>query len=160
MRRRHWAALTGWCVACLIWGPAGCTSVVPEALRGAVDRRLTYAQLAQAPESYRGRLVLVGGEVMRVGPAGPDLELTLAERPLSPVDESPLLGLASRGDLVVQVPGGARAALREGDVLTVVGVVLGREAGNDAESVPRLEARHLQVWPAGSLQPYAAEPGW
>ena len=157
MRWRCRAALIGCCLGPALWALAGCTSVVPEALRGQVDRDLTYTQLARDPESYRGRLVVVGGEVLRVGFAGRDLELTLAERPLSPVDESPMLGRASRGDLLVQVPGGARAAFREGSVLTVVGVVLGRETAADPDAVPRLEARHIQVWPVGRLQPPAPE---
>ncbi len=157
MRWRCHAALIGCCLGPALWVLAGCTSVVPEALRGQVDRGVTYAQLAQDPEAYRGRLVVVGGEVLRVGFAGRDLELTLAERPLSPVDDSPMLARASRGDLLVQVPDGARAALREGAVLTVVGVVLGRESAGDPRSVPRLEARHIQVWPVGRLLPPAPE---
>jgi outer membrane lipoprotein len=146
------AALVGWCLGPALWGLANCTSVVPQALRGEVDRGLTYAQLAQDPEGYRGRTVVLGGEVLRVRPAGRDLELTLAERPLSPVDESPMLGRASGGDLVVQVPGAARAEFREGFVVTVVGVVLGRESAEDPASPPRLEARHIQVWPVGQAQ--------
>ncbi len=144
----------------VLWALAGCTSVVPEALRAEVDRHLTYAQLAKDPESYRGRLVLVGGEVLRVQPTGRDMELTLTQRPLSPVDESPLLGIASGGDLVVQVPGAARAAFREGYVVTVVGVVLGRESAQDPESAPRLEARHVHVWPVGQLQPRTGGLQW
>lgn len=157
---RSRAVLIGWWLGPLLWVLAGCTSVVPPALRGEVDRDLTYPQLAQDPDSHRGRLVLLGGEVLRVDFAGRDLELTLAERPLSAMDESPMLGLASRGDVVVQVPGGARAALREGNVVSVVGVVLGRETAGDPASAPRLEARHIYVWPVGQLQPYAAEPPW
>jgi outer membrane lipoprotein len=150
----------GWCLGPLLWGLAGCTSVVPEALRGEVDRGVTYAQIAQDPEAYRGRVVVLGGEVLRVRPTGRDLELTLIERPLSPVDQSPMVGRASGGDLVVQVPGAARAEFREGFAVTVVGVVLGRESAEDPASAPRLEARSIQVWPVGRAQFPAAEPAW
>jgi outer membrane lipoprotein len=158
----HWprrAALIAWCLGAALLGVASCTSVVPEALRGEVDRGLTYAQLAQDPDGYRGRMVVVGGEVLRVQPTGRDLELRLTERPLSPLDQSPMLGRASGGDVVVQVPGAARAEFREGFAVTVVGVVLGRESAEDPASAPRLEARHIQVWPAGAAQ-VPARPQW
>jgi len=153
------AAPAGWCLGAALWGLASCTSVVPEALRGEVDRGLTYAQLAQDPEGYRGHIVVVGGEVLRVRPAGRDLELTLTERPLSPVDQSPMLGRASGGDLVVQVPGAARAEFRVDFAVTVVGGVLGRESAEDPASAPRLEARHIQVWPVGAVE-LPARPQW
>jgi starvation-inducible outer membrane lipoprotein len=159
MQGRNRAASIGCCLGFVLWGLAGCTSVVPEALRGEVDRGLTYALLAQDPEGYRGRTVVVGGEVLRVRPAGRDLVLTLTERPLSPVDESPMLGRASGGDLVVQVPGAARAEFREGFAITVVGVVLGRESAEDPASPPRLEARHIQLWAVGRAR-LPAEPMW
>jgi starvation-inducible outer membrane lipoprotein len=146
--------------AILLCAVAGCSSVVPEALRGGVDRKVTYPDLARDPEALRGRLVLAGGEVLRVEPTGPDMELTLAERPLSALDESPVLSMASRGDLLVQVPGGARAAFREGQVITVVGVVVGGEAGGGPRGVPRLQAQHVQVWPTASGGFRPEGPGW
>ena len=153
--RGHRAAVLGCCMGPALWVLVGCTSVVPEALRAQVDRRLTYAQLAEDPESYRGHLVVLGGEVLRMQPTSRDLNLVLAERPLSPLDESPLLVRASGGDLVVRVPGGARAGFQEGSVVTVVGVVQGRESPEDPRSLPRLEARYIHVWPGGSLQLHA-----
>jgi outer membrane lipoprotein len=152
MRRRHRLVAVGCAAAAGLWGAVGCTSVVPEALRAEIDRSVTIAQIARTPEEYRGRTVLLGGEVVRVEPAGPDLELTLAERPLSPLDESPMLTRTSRGDVAVRVSGGARAAIREGQVVTLVGVILGREPGADPQGVPRLEAKHLYVWPVAAVQ--------
>lgn len=160
MRWQNRAALVGWCLGPVLGALAGCSSVVPDALRAEVDPRLMYAQFAGDPDHYRGRLVLVGGEVLRVQPTGRDLELTLAERPLSPLDESPLLSRASQGDVVVLVPGAARAGFREGQVLTVVGAVMGRESPADPQSPPRLEARHIYVWAVGSPRPFAGEPLW
>ncbi len=149
MRRPACTALVGSCLGPLLWGLAGCTSVVPESLRGQVDRSLTYDRLAHQPEAFRGRMVVMGGEVWRVRPMGRDLELTLTERPLSPADDSPMLGRTSGGSLVVLVPGAARAEIREGFVVTVVGVVQGRESAEDPQSPPLLEARDLHVWPVG-----------
>lgn len=152
MRRCHELVAVGCAAVAGLWGAVGCTSVVPDALRAQVDRSVTIAQIVRTPEEVRGRTVLLGGEVMRVEPVGPDLELTLAERPLSPLDESPMLTLASRGDVAVRVPGGARAVIREGHVVTVVAVILGREPGADPQGTPRLEAKHLYVWSVAAVQ--------
>src|SRR5581483_2425173 len=45
---------------------AGCppSTVVPATLEPQVDRHLTFAQVKESPESYRGRLIVLGGEVL------------------------------------------------------------------------------------------------
>jgi outer membrane lipoprotein len=44
---------------------AGCAaSVLPASLQLQVDRTLAFAQLKDSPDSYRGRLVIAGGEVL------------------------------------------------------------------------------------------------
>ena len=132
-------------LACL--AVTGCTStVVPQALLGQVDRGITYPEVAQNPEAFAGRLVLMGGVVLGVEPRGQDLYLTVAERPLSRVDEAPVLYEGSRGDLLLQVPGGAAAAYRQGDVITFVGSVLGRAPEAGLPPVPRIETRYVYMW--------------
>jgi outer membrane lipoprotein len=128
-------------------GLSGCTStVVPQALLGQVDRGITYPELAQNPEAFAGRLVLMGGVVLGVEPRGQDLVLTMAERPLSRTDEAPALYESSRGNMLLQVPGGAAAAYREGDLITFVGSVLGRAPEAGLPPVPRIESRYIYVW--------------
>ena len=143
--------LLGCALGLCAWGAAACTSVVPEALRGEVDRQLTYDQIARDPAAHRGRMIVTGGEVLRAEPRGADLELVLIERPLSALDESPILAVASRGELLVQLPAGARSGIQEGQVVTMVGSVLG--AGTTGSGlVPFLQARHIHVWPVGDLR--------
>lgn len=158
MRRRHRAAPLALALGLSAWGAPGCTSVVPDALRTQLDRAVTYPQVAQNPEALAGRIVLMGGEVLRAEPGGRGLQLTLAERPLSPVDESPMLGQESRGDLVVEVPGGMGASFRAGDVITVVGTVLGRAPGGGRPAVPHLESRSIYVWAVARPELPSAAP--
>lgn len=160
MRRLSRLLLIGCVAGAGLWAVAACTSVVPEALRGEVDRSVTFPQIVQDAGAYRGRTVLVGGEVVRVETTGADLELTLAERPLSPLDESPMLTLASRGECVVEVPGGARAGIRRGDVVTVVGVVQGRGSPADPQGAPRLQAKSLYLWPMAGIRAPTATLPW
>jgi starvation-inducible outer membrane lipoprotein len=125
----------------------GCTtSVVPQAMLGQVDRGITYPELAENPEAFAGRQVLMGGVVRGAEPRGMDLVLTVAERPLSRVNEAPALYDSSRGDLLLLVPGRAAAAYREGNLITFVGIVLGRAPEAGLPAVPRIESRYIYVW--------------
>jgi outer membrane lipoprotein len=58
--------MTGSVSATLLLLLSGCatTGVIPPALYQQLDRSLTFAQLKDSPDSYRGRLILVGGEVL------------------------------------------------------------------------------------------------
>ena len=49
---------------------AGCasTSVIPESLEQQVDKSVTFSQVLESPDSYRGKVVLLGGEVLRALP--------------------------------------------------------------------------------------------
>ncbi|MGE3485667.1 MAG: Slp family lipoprotein, partial [Nitrospira sp.] len=46
---------------------AGCASqrVVPDELEPLVDRIVTFAEVIAAPESYQGRVLVLGGEVLK-----------------------------------------------------------------------------------------------
>jgi outer membrane lipoprotein len=47
---------------------AGCSSqqIVPESLEPLVDRTVTYRDVLASPESYEGRVLMLGGEVLKV----------------------------------------------------------------------------------------------
>src|SRR5947208_1081439 len=43
----------------------GCVSeVIPKELEGQVDRKVSFLQLKEAPDTYTGRMVVLGGEVL------------------------------------------------------------------------------------------------
>ena len=58
-----------------------CASVVPGELRERV-RSVSLAEVDQAPESYAGTLLLLGGEVLAVNPRGKWMGIEVLERPL------------------------------------------------------------------------------
>jgi outer membrane lipoprotein len=46
--------------------PACAPEVIPKHLEGQVDRNISFLQVKASPESYKGRLIVLGGEVLSV----------------------------------------------------------------------------------------------
>lgn len=46
---------------------AGCssTSIIPEPLEPQIDKSVTFSQLLESPDSYRGKVLVLGGEVLK-----------------------------------------------------------------------------------------------
>lgn len=129
-----------------------CASVVPGELRERV-RSVSLAEVDQAPESYAGTLLLLGGEVLAVNPRGKWMEIEVLERPLGYRDR-PRSDRPSRGRFAVVIPvqGGDRRTdkLGPGRLVTVVGEVRGRagpSSGTPSDQPPLLMARYIHLWP-------------
>ncbi len=57
--------------------------VIPDDLRGEVDRTVTFEQVKGSPSSYKGRLIVVGGEVLSVKRLEDRTRLEVLELPLT-----------------------------------------------------------------------------
>ncbi|MBM4286075.1 MAG: hypothetical protein FJ128_12660 [Deltaproteobacteria bacterium] len=120
---------------------SGCAPAVSPELARQAAPGLTFAALAAHPETYRGKMVLLGGEVMDVQPAeGGSLlrvnqkELDAAWRPV----EAPVSG----GTFLVHSAG----RLSPDDYtprrkVTVAGVAAGKRHG-----LPLIQARQIHLW--------------
>jgi outer membrane lipoprotein len=156
---------------------SGCAPIIPEAVRRDVDRRIPFAALRQDPDAYRGRTLLLGGDILRVAPGRDETELELLERPLDAFDRPGPLD-ASGGRFLVRHPGFLDSAIyAPGRTLTVAGRVTGavvRPIGEAPYRYPVLEARAIYLWPLIQPEPLpparwpywwhpfwpSARPGW
>jgi len=139
---------------------SACASTFPKALMEQVDPTVSFPQLAKNPEAYRGRIVMVGGELIRAVPGDGETELEILQRPLTP-EALPRLSKESQGRFLVRVPGSLKRELPGlGGLIAVIGEVQGaRERGGEA--LPYLEARDLRSWPSSAAllpPPYWVEP--
>lgn len=136
---------------------SACATTFPRSLLQQVDPSLRFDQLAAAPDSYRGRLVVVGGEVIRAEPGPEATELEILQRPTASYGP-PRLFEESNGRFFVRVPASvARDLPRLGGLVAVVGEVQGtRERAG--EVLPYLEARDIRSWPSSAALPYAPYP--
>src|SRR5262245_53671888 len=150
-------------VCLFVWGCAS-QRVVPEALEPLVDRKVTFVQLTAAPETLKGRVVVFGGEVLKVKRLKEgtqiellQLELDGDERPTSNRQRSLGRFLALQREFLDP------ATLVQGTKLTIVGEVTGTKTESLDEieyRYPVLIVKHLHIWPAQS-SPYAQpSPGF
>jgi starvation-inducible outer membrane lipoprotein len=135
-----------------IWGlVTGCAAGIPPQLASQVSWNLGFADIRQAPEAYRGRVVALGGIVTHIEAVDEGYHVIVSELPFEPSSRyRPAVDQLPHGRFIVLIPRQAFSSdLRPGAEVTVVGKVLGAgtlsEAGVE-ERVPLLEERHIKVW--------------
>lgn len=138
---------------------AGCASVISREALKEVDQSIPFEQLQKNPETYQGRMVLLGGDIIRTENL-PDKTLILVlQRPLGR-RKKPVSGDVSVGRLIVSVQGFLDPDIyRPGRKITVVGSVAGKEVrplGEIEYSYPVIAKKELYIWPAEG--PYNAWP--
>ncbi len=144
-----------WWVAAFILA-AACSSqrVVPESLEPLVDRTVTFQEILSAPESYQGKVVVLGGVVLKAKRLKDGTQIELLQLPLDK-RERPLLDrqqsqgrfLAIRQDFLDP------ATIVEGSAMTIVGDVSGAKTDylDDVEyRYPVVTIKHIHPWPAPS----------
>jgi outer membrane lipoprotein len=140
----------------------GCSSqrVIPEALEPLVDKAVTFQDVVAAPESYQGRVVVFGGEVLKAKRLKEGTQIEFLQLPLDKAEKPSLDRQQSQGRfLAIQQEFLDPATLVEGTKMTIVGEVSGAKVEHldDVEyRYPLLIVKHLHVWqahPQGSVQP-------
>lgn len=127
----------------LALGLAGCGPAVSPALQqeaAAPGPRLSFAELSAHPDSYKGRVVILGGEVMTVQPQGAGSLMAVNQQEL---DEHFFpAGQASGGTfLVASDQWLSPAQYQPKSKVTVSGVVQGQR-----DKFPLLQAREIHFW--------------
>ncbi len=141
---------------------AGCAaSVVPASLQLQVDRQLAFAQLKESPDSYRGRLIIVGGEVLSAKRLKEGTRIEVLQIPLEDSQAPGKDRTTSEGRfLAMQKEFLDPATLPPGTHVTIVGEVTGATTlplDETDYTYPTLEIKHLKVWPMRENQ--ASRPG-
>lgn len=136
--------------------PAACSSqqVIPDELEPLVDRAISFRDLAAAPDSYQGKLVLFGGEVLKAKRLKKGTQIELLQLPLDR-DERPILDRQrSQGRfLAIRQEFLDPATMVKGTTITIVGEVSGAQTEplDDVEyRYPVLIVKYLHPWPAQS----------
>jgi outer membrane lipoprotein len=148
---------------CLLLITVSCTSheyVIPESLATQIDTSLTFGELKASPASHAGKVVLVGGEVLKAKrlPEGTLIEVLQLpmERgePVTEDDQSQGRFLALQKEFLDP------ATLADRPHVTIVGEVTGAKTQRLDESdytYPLLDIKHMKVWQDPS--PYGVRPG-
>jgi outer membrane lipoprotein len=70
---------------------AGCssTSIIPEPLEPQIDESVTFSQLLESPDSYRGKVLVLGGEELKAKAMDGGTQLEVLQLPLDD-DQGPV----------------------------------------------------------------------
>ncbi|MFQ5881950.1 MAG: Slp family lipoprotein [Candidatus Methylomirabilales bacterium] len=150
-----------WFIGLILALLTGCASVLPPELREQVDRQVSFEELQRDPASYRGRMVVLGGEILGQYIYEDHVELEILERPLSEGRDNPKLRALSRGRFRISHREPLEPAVyRTGRPITVAGLVQGGQAlpGQDVAS-PVIEPKYLYLWPDRPFPRFSHFPG-
>jgi outer membrane lipoprotein len=143
---------TAACVSAVLLASA-CDSpnVIPPSLTSQRDRHADFAALKRDVASHKGRLVLVGGEVLRVERFKDQTQITVLQLPLDTASAPVSDRTSSQGRfLAIQEEFLDPAVLPPRSRVTLVGEVTGSKIIPLDEmeyEYPVLIIRHLTVWP-------------
>jgi len=131
---------------------AGCASalVIPEPLEQQVDKAVTFSEVLESPDSYRGKVVVWGGEVLKAKALKGGTQLEVLQLPLDdeqgPVPER----MESKGRFLAwQSEFLDPATMTDGTRVTIVGEVTGASVEKMDEAdyrYPTLDVKHLHRW--------------
>jgi outer membrane lipoprotein len=145
---------------------AGCASqrVVPDELEPLVDRAVTFAEVVAAPESYQGRVLVLGGEVLKAKRLKDGTQIELLQLPLDK-NERPILDRQqSQGRFfAIQPEFLDPATIVAGTKMTIVGEVSGAKTDHldDVEyRYPVVIVKHLHTWQEQSQEYVRPRPGF
>lgn len=134
----------------------GCATGISPGLQQQAGPPVDFAALSAHPEEYRGRIVILGGEVMQVQPLGPGSLLTVSQRGLDKLYE--YKPVPSGGTFVVESDQWlSPATYQPKSTVQVAGEVIGRRNG-----FPVLKAREvvLASAPIWLKYYYPVPPEW
>ena len=135
---------------------SGCSPISRE-LRTQADRTLTFQQVFQNPEAYRGKIVIWGGEIIETTNQKDGTTLIIVlQRPLDWTQEPKFQH--SEGRFLLLVEGYADPyVFRRGRRVTVAGEIVGRKVmrlGELEYSYPLLQSKQIYLWGEYYYPPY------
>jgi len=147
LRKRFFFVLLAMAAMLLL---AGCAHVISKQTLKEVDTNITFAQVAKDPDAYKGKTVLLGGDIIKAQNFSNMTLIVVLQRPLGRRGE-PAAGDVSEGRFIIRNPGFLDPAIYSpGRKITVAGTVVGKEVrplGEIEYTYPIIEKRELHLWP-------------
>jgi outer membrane lipoprotein len=130
----------------------GCSSqrIIPESMEPLVDKTVSFRDLLVSPESYKGRVLVLGGEVLNAKRLRDGTQIELLQLPIEDGERPSHDRQQSQGRfLALQQEFLDPATMVQGTRVTIVGEVSGSKTDHldDVEyRYPTLIVKHLHVW--------------
>ena len=155
-----WCSLTAFA---LLGSACSGNKVIPPDLKDQIDSSASFRDIQASPQSFQGRTVLLGGEILGARRVQDGIELEMLQLPVNGDDPPTERRTDSQGRfLAVDRGGGDPASFPPGTRLTLVGAITGEETRRLDESTyryPTLEVKHLYVWSEDSYRDRSGSVG-
>lgn len=147
---------------------SGCAHVISKDLRASSDPSLTFNQVRQNPDAFKGKVVMLGGEIIEtMNLKDGSTQIEVFQRPLGWRGE-PRRTAPSEGRFLILSDRYLDPYLyRTGRKMTVGGEILGgktKPLGEMDYRYPLLSARQIYLWPEYAYDPspyyYYYDPWW
>lgn len=143
---------------------SSCAPVISPELRGKVDSSLTFEQVLQSPDMYKGKFVLWGGEIIKILPQDGETYIEVFQKPLG-WRGRPGKYSASQGKFIVIEKEFLDLSLfKKGKKITVAGEIQGAIFGEKIKFVsekdyryPLILSRQIHLWKE-YFSPYSGLP--
>ena len=123
------------------------SKVIPPELEEQIDKSVSFSEVQASPQSFQGRTILLGGEVLASRRVRDGVELEILQLPVNDDDPPVDRRSESQGRFLALDRGGADpASFPPGTRLTLVGAVSGDDTRRLDESTyryPTVEVKHL-----------------
>lgn len=151
-----------WVAVCILASACSTQQVIPESLEPLVDRTVSFRDLVRDPEMYQGKLMVLGGVVLKAKRLKEGTQIELLQVPLDKGERPTLDRQQSHGRfLAIQPEFLDPATIVEGSAMTIVGEVSGAKTDylDDVEyRYPVVTVKHLHAWPAPSYDRIQSRP--
>ena len=128
----------------------GCAPVISQEALKEVDQSVRFEQVLENPDAYEGKIVLLGGEIIKTENLPDKTVIIVLQRSLG-YNQKPDSEGESKGRFIVSTPGFLDPAIyRPRREITVAGSVMGKEVrplGELEYAYPIIEKKELYVWP-------------
>ncbi|MBI3597769.1 MAG: Slp family lipoprotein [Nitrospirae bacterium] len=149
MMIRYPLVIIMWLATSLLIG--GCMSyyAIPEPLDKEIDRSVTFTDLKQDPDAHKGKVLALGGVVLRAKNLKEGTQIEVLQLPLDRSDQPDFPLEASQGRFLVLDPEHHDPAVLKNRRITVVGEVIGKKIDTIDEfeyTFPYVSARLIHIW--------------
>jgi outer membrane lipoprotein len=141
------------------------SELVPSEMESQIARDISFQDIKANPERYKGRLVVVGGQVLAVKRLKDRTEIEVLQLPLDRSDKPiPILTRSQGRFLAIQKDFLDPAKVPPGSNISLIGEVVGNttrpvEQGN-TYTYPTFEIKSLKVWPKSRTYGPHSFPFW
>ena len=145
-----------WFLSLLILLIMGCAPVISQEVLREVDKDLPFQVVLRTPDNFKGKTILLGGNIIETTPLPGKTRIMVLQYPLG-FRNKPSVDAVSEGRFIVDATGFLDPAIYSaGRQVTVAGILAGKDIhplGEINYVYPLVASRELYLWPVGEA-PY------